>query len=41
LNTFKGFDVQVAQEIADMTKLPFETAPNKVISMKFPLIFLV
>ena len=30
LNTAKGFDVKVAQEIAKVTKLPFKTAPNKV-----------
>jgi len=29
LNTRKGFDVQVAAEIAKETGLPFETAPNK------------
>lgn len=29
LNTFKGFDTQVAAEIAKLTNLPFETAPNK------------
>lgn len=29
LNTFKGFDVMVADEIARLTGLPFVTAPNK------------
>jgi len=29
LNTKKGFDVKVAAEIARLTGLPFETAPNK------------
>jgi len=29
LNTRKGFDKAVAKEIADITGLPFETAPNK------------
>jgi fumarate hydratase class II len=29
LNTPKGFDVEVAQEIANITGLPFVTAPNK------------
>jgi len=29
LNTRAGFDVKVAKAIADFTKLPFETAPNK------------
>jgi len=29
LNTKKGFDVKVAAEIAKITGLPFETAPNK------------
>ncbi|GAA5986765.1 hypothetical protein JCM5350_000531 [Sporobolomyces pararoseus] len=29
LNTRKGFDVKVAAEIAKVTGLPFETAPNK------------
>lgn len=29
LNTKKGFDVKVAKEIASITGLPFETAPNK------------
>ncbi|GAA5974265.1 hypothetical protein JCM21900_003025 [Sporobolomyces salmonicolor] len=29
LNTRKGFDVKVAAEIAKITGLPFETAPNK------------
>ena len=29
LNTRSGFDEQVAKEIADLTKLPFKTAPNK------------
>lgn len=29
LNTPKGFDVAVAREIANLTKLPFVTAPNK------------
>jgi len=29
LNTKKGFDVKVASEIAKITGLPFETAPNK------------
>jgi len=29
LNTRIGFDVKVAAEIANLTKLPFETAPNK------------
>jgi fumarate hydratase class II len=30
LNTYDGFDVAVAQEIAKATGLPFVTAPNKV-----------
>lgn len=29
LNTPKGYDVRVAQKIADFTGLPFQTAPNK------------
>jgi fumarate hydratase class II len=29
LNAKKGFDAKVAQKIAEMTKLPFVTAPNK------------
>jgi fumarate hydratase class II len=29
LNAKKGFDAKVAQKIAEMTKLPFITAPNK------------
>ncbi|KAI8148116.1 fumarate hydratase [Fennellomyces sp. T-0311] len=29
LNTRVGFDAKVAQAIADITKLPFKTAPNK------------
>jgi fumarate hydratase class II len=29
LNTPKGYDVLVAKKIADLTKLPFVTAPNK------------
>ena len=29
LNTPKGYDVLVAQKIADLTGLPFKTAPNK------------
>lgn len=29
LNSFEGFDVQIADEIAKETKLPFVTAPNK------------
>jgi fumarate hydratase class II len=29
LNTPKGYDVLVAKKIAELTKLPFETAPNK------------
>jgi fumarate hydratase class II len=29
LNTREGFDVKVAQEIANLTNLPFKTAPNK------------
>jgi len=29
LNTKKGFDVKVANEISKLTGLPFETAPNK------------
>jgi fumarate hydratase class II len=29
LNTPKGYDVLVAQKIAELTGLPFETAPNK------------
>lgn len=29
LNTKKGFDVAIARAIAEETKLPFETAPNK------------
>lgn len=30
LNTKKGFDVKVAEQIAEDTGLPFKTAPNKV-----------
>lgn len=30
LNTRKGYDVKVAAAIADITGLPFQTAPNKV-----------
>ena len=30
LNTFDGFDAEVAKEIASMTGLPFVAAPNKV-----------
>lgn len=29
LNTRKGFDVAVAKKVAELTKLPFETNPNK------------
>ncbi|KNC51821.1 uncharacterized protein AMSG_12112 [Thecamonas trahens ATCC 50062] len=29
LNTTEGFDVEVAAEIAELTGLPFQTAPNK------------
>ncbi|KAF9976853.1 fumarase fum1 [Actinomortierella ambigua] len=29
LNTREGFDVKVAEAIAEITKLPFKTAPNK------------
>ncbi|XP_049848902.1 uncharacterized protein LOC126316916 [Schistocerca gregaria] len=29
LNTYKGFDHLVAEEVARLTKLPFKTAPNK------------
>ncbi|KAJ3328228.1 fumarase fum1 [Blyttiomyces sp. JEL0837] len=29
LNTKKGYDVKIAKEIANITKLPFQTAPNK------------
>ena len=29
LNTFQGFDVKVASEIAALTNLPFVTATNK------------
>jgi len=29
LNTFEGFDVAVAEQIAKLTSLPFVTAPNK------------
>jgi len=29
LNTKKGFDTKIAKEISRITKLPFETAPNK------------
>ena len=29
LNTYVGFDVKVAAQIAEITKLPFVTAPNK------------
>lgn len=29
LNTFKGFDVNVAKEVSNITGLQFETAPNK------------
>ena len=32
LNTQKGWDVKVAGEIANLTGLPFVTAPNKVIT---------
>lgn len=30
LNTYKGFDVKVADEISKITGVKFETAPNKV-----------
>lgn len=30
LNTRKGFDVKVAEAIAEITGMPFKTAPNKV-----------
>lgn len=33
LNTPKGYDVQVAQKIAELTGLPFVTAPNKFESL--------
>jgi fumarate hydratase class II len=29
LNTFKGFDIEIAQEISSLTSLDFQTAPNK------------
>ncbi|CAG8452321.1 6763_t:CDS:10 [Paraglomus occultum] len=29
INTYKGFDVEVAKEISKLTGLPFKTAPNK------------
>ncbi|CAG8508837.1 4510_t:CDS:10 [Paraglomus brasilianum] len=29
INTYKGFDVEVANEISKLTGLPFKTAPNK------------
>jgi len=32
LNTKAGFDVKIAKEIANLTGLPFETAPNKVMA---------
>lgn len=34
LNAPKGFDKEIAKEIAQLTRLPFETAPNKVKSSK-------
>ena len=33
LNTKKGYDVKVAAKIAELTELPFETAPNKFESL--------
>src|SRR5690606_30684500 len=33
LNTKKGYDTKVAKKIAELTKLPFKTAPNKFESL--------
>ncbi len=33
LNSFKGFDVEIANAIAECTGLPFKTAPNKFESL--------
>ncbi|OYW13819.1 MAG: class II fumarate hydratase, partial [Rhodospirillales bacterium 12-54-5] len=33
LNAKKGFDVKFAKEVADITKLPFVTAPNKFMAL--------
>jgi len=33
INTFKGFDREIASEIADLSKLPFKPAPNKFVSL--------
>jgi len=33
LNAIEGFDVQFAAEVAKLTGFPFQTAPNKVLSI--------
>ena len=33
INTFKGFDREIADEIAGLSKLPFKSAPNKFVSL--------
>ena len=33
INTFKGFDQEIADEIAGLSKLPFKSAPNKFVSL--------
>ena len=33
INTFKGFDQEIADEIAGLLKLPFKSAPNKFVSL--------
>ncbi len=33
INTFKGFDQQIANEIADLSNLPFKSASNKFVSL--------
>jgi fumarate hydratase class II len=34
LNTKKGFDVKVAEEISKLTGITFKAAPNKVLSAR-------
>ncbi len=33
INTFKGFDQEIADEIADLSNFPFKSAPNKFVSL--------
>eukprot|EP01056_Protomagalhaensia_sp_Gyna25_P001339 Protomagalhaensia_sp_Gyna_25__1338@NODE_1672_length_1635_cov_5056_439223_g1369_i0_p1_GENE_NODE_1672_length_1635_cov_5056_439223_g1369_i0NODE_1672_length_1635_cov_5056_439223_g1369_i0_p1_ORF_typecomplete_len494_score125_99Lyase_1/PF00206_20/1_8e90FumaraseC_C/PF10415_9/6_4e03FumaraseC_C/PF10415_9/3_7e20_NODE_1672_length_1635_cov_5056_439223_g1369_i01531550 len=33
LNSYKGFDVEVAAEVSKITAMPFETCPNKFMSL--------